>query len=279
MRPHQHTLDRNQVHRAAAEHLQAHLQLKDYKRKTSARVLWSLPLVALWVWPAPATVFLVAVLMGFGNPLVDVNVATILQRITPDEVMGRVFGAVEGACMAGMALGALIMPFLIEVLGLERALALLGVLVTLSVVPWIRRILRLDHGLAVPPGVILLREISIFRPLTPATIESLAHRLVPLEVPAGTVIVREGEHSDRFYVIESGEVSVSRGAQLIRHEYAGDFFGEIGLLRDVPRTATVVADVDTVLQVLERDDFLAAVTGQSDARVAADAIVSRRIAI
>jgi len=242
-------------------------------------VLWSLPLVAVFAWPTPAMVFVAAALMGFGNPLVDVNFATILQRITPDEVMGRVFGTIEGACMATMALGALITPFLIQSLGLERALGLLGLAVTVSVIPWIPRVLRLDHGLAVPPGVPLLQSISIFRPLTPATIENLAHRLVPLEVRAGSVIVREGEHSDRFYVIESGEVSVTRHDELIRHEYAGDFFGEIGLLRDVPRTATVVADVDTVLQVLERDDFLAAVTGQSDARVAADAIVSRRIAI
>jgi MFS family permease len=242
-------------------------------------VLWSIPLLALWAWPTIPTVFAAIVLMGFGNPLVDVNFATILQRITPDEVLGRVFGTLEGACIGTMALGSLVMPFLIDVFGLGRGLGILGLAVSLLVLPWLPRAARLDRELAVPPGVPLLEAIEMFAPLTPATIENLARKLTRFEVPAGSVIVREGQQSDRFFVIESGTVSVSHGETLIRHETAGEFFGEIGLLRDVPRTATIVADTDTVLQVLERDDFLAAVTGQSDARMAADAIVSRRIAI
>ena len=242
-------------------------------------VVWSIPLLAIWASPTPVVVFAVIILMGIGNPLVDVNFATILQRITPDEVMGRVFGTVEGACIATMALGSLIMPFLIEEFGIGRGLGLLGVAVSVLVLPWVPRVLSLDRDLAVPPGVPLLEAIPMFAPLTPATIESLARKLTRFEVPAGSVIVREGQESDRFFVIESGSVSVSHGEAFIRHEGAGDFFGEIGLLRDVPRTATIVAGVDTVLQVLERDDFLSAVTGHSEARVAADAIVSRRIAV
>jgi MFS family permease len=242
-------------------------------------VLWSIPLLALWVWPTPVAVFTVIILMGFGNPLVDVNFATILQRITPDDVLGRVFGTLEGACIGTMALGSLVMPFLIDVFGLGRGLGILGLTVSLLVLPWLPRAARLDRDLGVPPGVPLLEAIAMFAPLTPATIENLARKLSRVEVSAGTVIVREGEESDRFYVIESGQVSVSHGDVFIRHEGAGDFFGEIGLLRDVPRTATITADTGTVLQVLDRDDFLAAVTGQSESRMAADAIVSRRIAI
>ena len=242
-------------------------------------ILWSIPLLALWAWPTTATVFAVIVVMGFGNPLVDVNFATILQRITPDHVLGRVFGTLEGACIGTMALGSLVMPFLIDVFGLGRGLGLLGLVVAVLVLPWLPRALRLDRGLAVPPGVPLLEGIPMFAPLTPATIEGLARKLTRFEVPAGSVIVREGQESDRFYVIEDGAVSVSHGDTLVRHEGAGEFFGEIGLLRDVPRTATITADTDTVLQVLDRDDFLAAVTGQSDARMAAESIVSRRIAI
>jgi MFS family permease len=242
-------------------------------------VLWSIPLLALWAWPTPVVVFAAIILMGFGNPLVDVNFATILQRITPDQVLGRVFGTLEGACIGTMALGSLVMPFLIDVFGLGRGLGLLGVVVSLLVLPWLPRAFRLDKGLAVPPGVPLLQAIPMFAPLTPATVEALARKLSRFEVPAGSVVVREGQESDRFYVIESGGVSVSHGDTLIRHEGPGEFFGEIGLLRDVPRTATITADSDTVLQVLDREDFLAAVTGQSEARMAADAIVSRRIAI
>jgi hypothetical protein len=242
-------------------------------------VLWSIPLVALWASPTPVTVFAVIILMGFGNPLVDVNFATILQRITPDEVMGRVFGTLEGACIATMALGSLMMPFLIEDLGLGRGLGVLGIAVSLLVLPWIPRAMSLDRELAVPAGVPLLEAIPMFAPLTPATIEALARKLSRFEVPAGSVIVREGQESDRFFMIESGLVAVSHADVHVRQEGPGEFFGEIGLLRDVPRTATIVAETDTVLQVLERDDFLAAVTGQSEARLAADAIVSRRIAV
>jgi hypothetical protein len=208
-----------------------------------------------------------------------VNFATILQRITPDEVMGRVFGTVEGACIATMALGSLVMPFLIEEFGLGRGLGLLGITVSVLVLPWLPRALSLDRDLAVPAGVPLLEAIPMFAPLTPATVESLARKLTRFEVPAGSVIVREGQESDRFYIIESGEVAVSHDDVRIRTEGAGEFFGEIGLLRDVPRTATITAEVDTVLQVLDREDFLTAVTGHSEARVAADAIVSRRIAV
>ena len=241
-------------------------------------VLWSIPLLALWAWPTTPTVFAAIILMGFGNPLVDVNFATILQRITPDAVLGRVFGTLEGACIGTMALGSLVMPFLIDVFGLGRGLGVLGLAVSLLVLPWLPRAARLDRDLAVPPGVPLLEAIAMFAPLTPATIENLARKLARFEVPAGSVIVREGQESDRFFVIESGSVSVSHGETFIRHEAAGDFFGEIGLLRDVPRTATITADTDTVLQVLDREDFLAAVTGQTEARMAADAVVSRRIA-
>jgi len=155
----------------------------------------------------------------------------------------------------------------------------LGVGVALLAAPWIPAALRLDGKLGVPAGVAQLQKVPMFTPLAPDTVERLARRLVRFEVPAGSTIIREGQTSDRFYVIESGSVAVSHGETVVRHETPGDFFGEIGLLRDVPRTATVTAEEDTVLLALDRDDFLAAVTGQDDARTAADAIVSRRIAI
>lgn len=242
-------------------------------------VLWALPLLALWVWPSPLAVFAVAVVMGFGNPLVDVNYATILQRITPDALLGRVFGLLEGALIGTMGLGSLIMPFLIEWLGLGRSLGVLGIAVSLLVLPWLPRALRLDRELGVPATVALLTPIPMFAPLSPATVESLARALVRLDVAAGATVISEGDQSDRFFVIESGLVTVSHGAQVIRQEGAGEFFGEIGLLRDIPRTATITAAVDTVLQVLQREDFLNAVTGQHEATMAAERIVSRRIAI
>jgi MFS family permease len=242
-------------------------------------MLWSLPLLLVWLWPSWATVFAAAIVMGFGNPLVDVNFATVIQRITPDALLGRVFGTLEGACLGTMALGSLMMPFLIEAVGFRSSMLVLGLGVAVLAVPWIPSALSLDRRIGIPPGVPLLESVPMLAPLSPDMIERLARKLVRFEVPAGSRIITESQVSDRFFIIESGSVAVSHGDTVIRHETAGDFFGEIGLLRDVPRTATITADSDTVLLALERDDFLAAVTGQDEARMAAESIVSRRIAI
>ena len=91
--------------------------------------------------------------------------------------------------------------------------------------------------------------------------------------------MREGEASDRFYVIGSGSVQVTQHGTVLRVEEAGDFFGEIGLLRDVPRTATVTAVTDVELLGLERHDFLGAVMGVTEARAAAEEVVSRRLGV
>ena len=111
-----------------------------------------------------------------------------------------------------------------------------------------------------------------------SVLEEMAHRLETVTVHAGDVVVREGDVADRFYVIAEGEVQVSHGDLVVRREGAGDFFGEIGLLRNVPRTATVTALTDSKLWTLERADFLGAITGTGAARVAAEDVVSRRIA-
>ena len=130
-----------------------------------------------------------------------------------------------------------------------------------------------------PPGLDLLAAVSIFAPLSRATIEGMARALVSVPVAAGMPALSEGEDSDRFYVIESGLVEVTQNGVVLRREGPGEFFGEIGLLRDVPRTATVTAVEDTVLLALGRDDFLAAVTGQREAYLAADDIVTRRLSV
>jgi CRP-like cAMP-binding protein len=116
----------------------------------------------------------------------------------------------------------------------------------------------------------------MFTPLRRDTLESLASRLVPESASAGTIILREGDESDRFLVITSGRVEVTQAGRVLRVEETGDHFGEIGLLRDIPRTATITALEDTTLLSLSRPDFLTAV-GTGEARVAADDIVARRL--
>ena len=240
--------------------------------------LWSLPLLLIVVYPSPATVFAAVILLGFGNPLVDVNFATIVQRLAPDRILGRVFGAYEGALIATMALGSAVTPFLLDGLGLRWTLAILALLVGVPALLFVPRCRRLDATLSAPEGTALLRSISIFSPLSPAKIEALAGGLTTETASAGTAVVREGEVSDRFLVIVSGRVEVTLDGEHVRFEGPGEFFGEIGLLRDVPRTATVTAVEDTTLYSLSREDFLDAVLGVDESLAAADDVVMRRLA-
>jgi hypothetical protein len=246
---------------------------------TAGVVLWSLPLVLVSIWPHPVAAFAAVILLGLGNPLVDVNMETIVQRIVPEEVMGRVFGALEACLIATMAVGAAVMPLLVHLLGLRAALATIGIAVAVLAVIGLPRMRSLDQRLTRPEGLDLLQAIPMFAPLTPAVVESLARSLIRVPVSAGEVVLREGEDSDRFYIIESGLVEVTQDGAVLRREGPGDFFGEVGLLRDVPRTATITAIEATELVALERDTFLAAVTGQREARSAADDIVTRRLTV
>ena len=121
--------------------------------------------------------------------------------------------------------------------------------------------------------------LPIFQPLPPAVLENLARRLTPLTVSAGRqTVITAGEPGDRFYLVERGGLDARRGSEVLSTMAAGDCFGEIALLRDVPRTASVVATEDTLLQALDRDDFLGAVGADPDARGRADTLVNRRMA-
>ena len=136
---------------------------------------------------------------------------------------------------------------------------------------------RLDRETAqAPEHVDLLRAIPIFAPLPLAVLEQLARDARPLHVEQGRRIITQGERGDDFYVIVKGEVEVqSNGEPRVLH--AGDSFGEIALLRDVPRTATVTALSEVDLMAIERDIFLGAVTGHPESAAAAHAVVAARL--
>ncbi|MDQ3890664.1 MAG: cyclic nucleotide-binding domain-containing protein, partial [Actinomycetota bacterium] len=123
----------------------------------------------------------------------------------------------------------------------------------------------------------LLRAVPIFAPLPPPVLEQLASSLVPLRVAAGKEVFRQGDVGDRFYVIAEGEVDVAIGREGTRVLAGGDSFGEIALLREMPRTATVRARTDVELYALERDEFIAAVTGHAPSAEAADAVIATRL--
>jgi MFS family permease len=244
---------------------------------TAGIVLWGLPIALIGLWPEPIPAFLLLMVVGLGNTLVDVSAFTLLQRAVPDEVLGRVFGAVQSLWVGTIGLGSILAPVAIDLFGIKGALIATGSLLPiLAAICW-RRLKVLDRAEVPERELELLRGISIFRPLPAPILEGLAGAMLPLHVEAGREIVREGEAGDRFYVIASGEVEIVTAGEVINHEGPGEFFGEISLLRDVPRTATVRAKTDVELRALERDDFIAAVTGHAASAEAADSIVATRL--
>jgi hypothetical protein len=179
-----------------------------------------------------------------------------------------------------VGVGAIAAPPLIDWLGLEGALIATGAaLVGLVLVCW-PSVARIDAK-AVAPEVEELRiltSVPIFAPLPGMTLEHLAGRLVPLRLDPETVIVREGDAGDRFYIVAEGVVEVSEYGRPISELEAGGYFGEIALIRDVARTATVTAKTPVVLYALDREDFLAAVTSHEPSAEAAEEVVSARLA-
>jgi CRP-like cAMP-binding protein len=142
-----------------------------------------------------------------------------------------------------------------------------------------RAMARLEASTPVPEDEYrLLRGLDMFAPLPIAQLEELARRATHVVVPGGETIIREGEPGDRFYVIAEGAVAVTERGRFRRTELPGDCFGEIALLRAVPRTATVFAVSDVELLALEREEFLAALTGDHRALAAGHDLVERRLA-
>jgi cyclic nucleotide-binding protein/MFS transporter len=241
--------------------------------------LVGLPLAVLALVPHTAPALVLLGIVGLGTTVVDVAGLTLLQRAVPDEVLTRVMGVVQSVFVGTLGLGAVLAPVLIAGLGTRGALAATGALLpVLALLAW-RPLRKLDETIAgAPRNLELLRSIPIFRPLPPATLEQLTHELEPLHVPAGQEIIRQGEAGDRFYIVAAGEVEVRVDGQPSGTLHAGDYFGEIALLRDVPRTATVTALTDLDLLALERDEFISAVTGHPESAEAAHATIANRLA-
>ncbi len=235
--------------------------------------LFGVPLALIGIASSVPVAVLALGLIGLGNSLVDINALTIMQRTVPDEVLGRVLGVLEGVLLGSIGVGALLAPLLIEAAGIRWALVATGLLLPTVALLASARLRSIDRRSAAPVELELLQGVPILAPLPLATLELLAGSLVEVRYPAGSVVIREGEAGDRFYVIDEGEVEIA-GVHFGR----GESFGEIALLRDVPRTATVTAATDVALYALERDEFIAAVTGHEPARAAADAVIAARFA-
>jgi MFS family permease len=217
---------------------------------------------------------------GAAQSFFAVAARTLLQRSVRADLLARVFGLQEGLMMLGLAAGAATAPVLVGLFGRGGAFVAVGVLFGLIAVVGFPSLLALDRRAVVPDEerLELVRAIPMFAPLAQHRLEPLVLAFVPLRVRAGEVVIREGDVGDRFYVITSGEAIVSARGRDVARLGRGDHFGEIALLRDVPRTATVRAVTEVELLTLHRTGFLAAVAGSRAAAEAADAEVARRLA-
>jgi MFS family permease len=238
---------------------------------------WGLPIVLI----APSTELVAALVLlgvvGAANSVEDVSGFTLLQRAIRDDALSGVLGLIWGAAMGAVALGSVATPLLVRELGARSAFVLVGLLLPVLTIAGFRRMRALDDVAAPSRQQLLVDEVPMFVPLSLAAKERLATKLLPLDVPAGETIVRAGDVGDRFYIVDSGTVRIGLG-QDEKESGQGDYFGEIALLRDVPRTATVTAATATRLYALERADFLAAVTGHALAEAAAEDVVDARFA-
>ena len=241
---------------------------------------WGVPLILLGLWQELAFAFVMFALVGAANSVLDVAGFTLVQRAVPDDVLARVFGVIQMLWLLTLGTGALVAPFVVGAIGIEPALMAAGAsLVALGAVLW-PTLSRIDRE-AEPPEADELRvlaSVPIFAPLPGGSLEHLAGRLVPMRLDPGTMIVREGDAGDRFYIVADGEVQISESGKPLSILGAGGYFGEIALLRDVPRTATVTAKTPVVLYALDREDFLAAVTSHAPSAHAAEEVVSSRLA-
>ena len=230
-------------------------------------LLWGGGLAAASSLPQAGVVLALVAAAGAGRGLMDVAGRTLLQRVASQEVLSRVFGLLEGLSMGGLALGAALAPILVERFGIGAALLAVGGLLPVTLVLTLRPLLRLEtHAPAQPRAVRLLRAIDIFARVPRASLGRLARALERVDAQGGAVIVRQGEAGDRFYVIDDGVVSVTVDGRPVRQLGPGDYFGEIALLRNVPRTASVTARDTVRLYSLRRDEFLAALTSAEDGR-------------
>jgi hypothetical protein len=177
-----------------------------------------------------------------------------------------------------IGIGSLVAPFLVETAGERVALVVVGLFLPVLVVWRARRIVAIDAEAIVPEHELeLLALVPIFTPLPRLALERVARQLIPLSAAEGTELITQGDEGDRFYVLDEGACDVLVDGRHVATLGRGDGFGEIALLRDQPRMATVVARSPVKLYALERDAFLAAVTGHSESEEAADALIVSRL--
>ncbi|HEY3576507.1 MAG TPA: MFS transporter [Gaiellaceae bacterium] len=241
-----------------------------------ALVFWGLP-IALLAGSAylPAAIALLAV-VGVANSVEDVAIITLLQRTADEELLTRVLAVLWGVAMGAVAIGSLAAPAIVDAVGVHAAFVVVGLILPLLTLATYRRLAAMDLAVAPSRELELIGEVPMFSPLSLAAKESLAASLAPVAAAPGQCVIRAGEIGDEFYLVADGELEID-AAGMQTTAATGDYFGEIALLRDVPRTATVTARTESLLYALPRSAFLAAVTSHAAAYASGQEIAESRL--
>jgi Cyclic nucleotide-binding domain len=220
----------------------------------------------------------VGAVAGISRSLLEVSAATLLQRATPTVLLARVFAFKEGLSMAAWGLGSIMVPALIALGGVKLALIGTGAIVPVIVLTRFSRLLHIDAIATVPiVAITLLRSMRIFRALPVPALEGIALGATEVSVAGGASIVKQGEPGDRYYAIADGTVEVTIDGRLVGTLDRGEGFGEIALLHEAPRTASVTAKTDASLLAIEREPFLVALIGHAESEARLTAIVDERL--
>jgi MFS family permease len=241
-------------------------------------LLVGLPLMLVALGETTAVAVPMLILLGIGYALIEVAGLSLLQRLPSNDLLGRAFSVVESSYWITTGLGAMLAPVVVELIGLRYSLLAVGACLPLLVALRWRPLALLEEGIRVPERPFkLLRAVEMFAPLPLATIENVSRRVDAVHVHAGETVVREGDFGDRFFLVAEGRLDVACERGVYPPVGAGDVFGEIALLQDVPRTATVTARDDCLLYALDRESFLCAVFSHASAAGAARRVVSERL--
>jgi CRP-like cAMP-binding protein len=243
----------------------------------AAALTWAAAFVVLGLWPTVPGAFVLLALAGAARTLVDVTVRSLLQRTVSADVLARVFGLIETLDSTGLAVGSMLAPALVSVLGPRSAIAGLAAVFPVLLLLTGRALRDIDADADVPVvEIALLRSLPIFSAMGAPALEGLARASCSVEIAPGDCLIREGERGDRYYAIADGTLAITRGSALLGTVGRGHGVGEVALLAGVPRTATVTAQTAASMLAIDADQFIEVVTQHpASARVGSQLVRER----
>ncbi|MEQ1872526.1 MAG: cyclic nucleotide-binding domain-containing protein [Ilumatobacteraceae bacterium] len=213
-------------------------------------------------------------ILGLSRSLLDGPSKLLLQRSSGPEALGSSFAIRELCASSGLITGSVFGLVTLDVWDAKVSLIALGAAMALVAAATVRGLRVADASADVPVVEIsLLRRLPMFAPLPPAALEAVARSATAISVEPGEVLVRQGDAGDVFYAVADGSFDIEMSGTYVRTAERLSFFGEVALLADVPRTATVTAKGAGRLLAIHRVDFLTAVTGTDSSRSAAWGVV------